>query len=118
MKTIIAGGRDYRLKAEDYLFLSRLTPPPDEVVSGACPTGADFDGERWAKAEGIPIKQFPADWSAHGRAAGPLRNKQMAEYAKGGRCVLFPGGRGTDSMFREAKAAGLFIHDRRSDVHC
>lgn len=26
-------------------------------------------------------KEFPADWKAHGKAAGPIRNKQMAEYA-------------------------------------
>lgn len=109
MKTIIAGGRDYRLTPEDFLFLGRLTPPPDEVVSGACPTGADFDGERWAKAKNIPVTRFPADWKTHGPSAGPKRNKQMAEYARGGRLVAFPGGRGTASMIREAKAAGLEI---------
>ncbi|GAA4139709.1 hypothetical protein GCM10022216_18100 [Sphingobacterium kyonggiense] len=34
----------------------------------------------FAQCNGIPIKQFPADWS-QGKKAGYLRNKQMAKYA-------------------------------------
>lgn len=34
-----------------------------------------------AAVNDLPVKQFPADWKTHGKAAGPIRNKQMAEYA-------------------------------------
>ena len=50
-----------------------------EVVSGGA-KGADALGERWAKERGIPVRQFPADWKKHGKAAGPLRNREMARY--------------------------------------
>lgn len=68
----------------DYEFLSEKVSlhkeSISEVVSGAA-RGADSLGELFAKENNIPVKQFPADWNAHGRAAGPIRNRQMAEYA-------------------------------------
>lgn len=58
------------------------------------------------------MKRFPADWKSHGRAAGPIRNEPMAEYADG--VALFPGGRGTASMKREAAKRGLRVFVFRS----
>lgn len=51
-----------------------------EVVSGVA-HGVDKLGERWAQAHKIPVKQFPAQWNKYGNAAGPIRNREMAEYA-------------------------------------
>jgi hypothetical protein len=73
--------------------------------------GADAGGERWAKKHGIPIKLFHADWTAYGRSAGPIRNRQMASYADA--VALFPGGRGTNDMAMAAVARGLKIFDWR-----
>jgi len=108
MKLIIAGGRNYRLSEEDRQELDRI--PISEVVSGGA-SGADADGELYAKDHCLPVTRFPADWRTHGKAAGPIRNRQMAEYADG--VALFPGGRGTASMFAEAKKAGIEIFDFR-----
>lgn len=131
MKLIIAGGRDYQLTDEDYalldeLRLSRFVAPIEEVVSG-CATGADECGEAWAKLRGIPVQHFRADWKdlSHSDArirtrrdgtkydaeAGPRRNRAMAAYADA--VALFPGGDGTASMYRAAKAAGITIYDYR-----
>lgn len=104
LAVVVAGGRDYRMTAADEAWLDTL--PIREVVSGGA-TGADAGGESWARKRGIPVKRFPADWNAHGRAAGPIRNRQMAEYADA--VALLPGGRGTDSMRREAERRGLQI---------
>lgn len=52
-----------------------------EVVSGACPTGADRCGEQWAGARNLRVKRFPADWEKHGKRAGFIRNREMASYA-------------------------------------
>jgi len=112
MKLIIAGGRNYILNLGDLLKLQSLFE--DEgvtaVVSGGC-KGADECGERWALSNGIPVDVFDADWTRYGNYAGPLRNKKMARYADA--VVLFPGGRGTESMHREAKTYGLKIYDWR-----
>lgn len=105
MKTIIAGGRDYQMTAEDLRFLDTLTIT--EVVCGGA-TGADEGGRDWAVWKGIPVKHFPADWPRHGRAAGPIRNRQMAEYAD--QLVIFPGGRGSANMLKTARELGLAIY--------
>lgn len=53
------------------------------VLSG-CAKGADALGIQWANEHGIPIMRFPADWDTYGKAAGPIRNKEMVMTAKKG----------------------------------
>ena len=101
-RLIIAGGRGYNLTEKDGEILNKLGTVL-EVVSGGC-RGVDRDGEKWAKANGIPIKRFNANW-ALGPKAGPLRNAEMAEYATA--AILFPGGKGTKSMEEIARLADL-----------
>ena len=112
MKLIIAGGRDYKFTVDDFLRLGKLHREHGitEVISGKA-KGADWYGEYWAYENQIPVKPFPADWKAHGKAAGPMRNQAMASYADA--VALFPGGKGTDSMYRIAKATGIEIFDFR-----
>lgn len=110
MKLIIAGGRDYQFNDSDYEKLNRIHEKHrvTEVVSGGA-TGADRCGEVWADAQNIKITRFPADWNKHGKAAGPIRNKQMADYAQA--LVTFAGGRGTRNMIKQAKENMLMIFD-------
>lgn len=117
MKTIIAGGRNYQFTSADEEFLDSIMDTITEVVEGGAP-GADRCARNWAIKRGIPFRTFNADWDKYGNAAGPIRNRQMAEYAfaNGGQCVLFPGGKGTDSMYNEAWEADLVIHDRRKHM--
>lgn len=114
MKLIIAGGRDYTRRRADALLIKSLWKAGlvDEIVSG-CAAGADAYGEIAALMLGVPMQKFPADWDTHGKAAGPIRNREMAEYADA--VVLLPGGRGTESMYQEAKRAGLIIFDLRAE---
>jgi hypothetical protein len=111
MKLIIAGGRRYQFTADDVRRLNDLLGQVDEVITGGS-SGADECGEHWARSFGIPVRRFSAAWRTHGRAAGPIRNRDMAEYADA--VALFPGGRGTASMHREAILAGLRIFDFRN----
>lgn len=67
------------------------------IVSGSCPTGADFLAEAWAASRGVPVERYPADWSL-GKSAGPARNEEMAA-TRPDLAMAFPGGRGTDDMF-------------------
>ncbi len=115
-RIIVAGGRDF----DNYILLSetldvvleRYTLSEVSIVSGCC-RGTDALGERYAKEHGIPVVRFPADWLEYGKAAGPIRNRKMAEYASEGEGVLvaFWDGRsrGTASMIRLAEKAGLHI---------
>ena len=108
-RLIIAGGRNYGLTSKDYDSLDSLLPI-GEVLSGGA-NGADSYGEDWAWLNNIPVERFLPDWETHGKAAGPIRNREMAEYATA--VALFPGGRGTESMRHEAVKAGIEIFDYR-----
>jgi hypothetical protein len=109
MRLIIAGGRDYRLTAADRDFLDSLDDVEMVIVGGA--RGTDDDGHMWAVDQNVPVLVLKADWERHGKAAGPIRNRQMADCADA--VVLFPGGKGTESMAAEAEKACLTIFDRR-----
>lgn len=110
-KVIIAGTRtfdDYEaLKAYADYKLGQIKEDI-EIISGGA-TGADALGERYAKEKGYTIKRFPADWNRYGRKAGPLRNKQMADYADA--VIIFWDGssRGTKNMLEIAREQGLKI---------
>ena len=117
-RVIIAGGRDF----DDNDFLMEVMAdlyegvfdPKIEVVSGGA-TGADTLGAEWAAIWSLPVRTFPADWEAYGKAAGPVRNQQMAEYADV--LVAFWDGksRGTRSMIQIALNEGLEVHVYRYD---
>jgi hypothetical protein len=115
MIVIIAGGRDYKLdlKGLGWLNLFNNQFRVQGVVSGGA-TGADREGERWAYHQKIPVKIFPADWSQHGSAAGPIRNQQMADFLllyHRRAVLLFPGGRGTQSMRNIARKSGIDVYE-------
>lgn len=107
-KIIVCGGRNFRPSAVDAFWLGYWLKHfgAKSVVSGGAP-GADAMGERFAEVMGLPVKRFPPDWAKHGKAAGPIRNRQMADYADA--VIAFPGGKGTESMLQIAKEAGLEI---------
>lgn len=109
MKVIIAGGRDF----DDYGFLKEsvigLKINISEVVSGKA-KGADALGEQFAEESNIPVNSFPANWGKHGRSAGPMRNKEMADYADV--LIAFWDGKskGTKSMIEIAKTCELDVY--------
>lgn len=116
-RVIIAGGRDFR----DYDLLAKtmnhlLSNVSDEitVVCGKA-RGTDTLGEQYAKEHGYPVQYFPADWNRYGKAAGYLRNTEMAQNADA--LVAFWDGMslGTRHMIEIAKAHGLKVRVKRYD---
>ncbi|MFD1292366.1 SLOG family protein [Lutibacter holmesii] len=111
MKLIIAGTRTFtnyqKLKQACDHFLQDQNNI--EIVSGAYYRGADKLGEQYAKERGYKLTQFPADWDTFGRAAGPKRNQQMANYADA--LIVFWDGksRGAKHMIELAKRNHLKV---------
>lgn len=108
MRTIIAGSRtlnDYRIVAQ---AMSEFAEEVTEVVSG-CASGVDQLGEQWAKNHPVRLARFPADWEKYGKSAGPIRNRQMAEYADALVAIWDGKSRGTKNMIEEAKKRGLIV---------
>jgi hypothetical protein len=52
---------------------------------------------------------FPADWGAHGKAAGHIRNTQMLVEARPALVVAFPGGAGTRNMIIQSLERGVAV---------
>ena len=76
-----------------------------EIVSGGA-SGVDAMAERFANENGIAVKVYNADWKKYGRGAGPVRNKEMAEYVgeKGALIVFWDHkSKGTGSMNKLAE---------------
>lgn len=111
MKVIVAGSRTIRDKSEVERAILESGFKIAELVSGEA-RGVDQLGVRWAEEHGVPIRRFPADWNGEGKAAGPLRNKQMARYADALVLVWDGQSAGSKSMRREAEAASLRIFER------
>jgi predicted Rossmann fold nucleotide-binding protein DprA/Smf involved in DNA uptake len=96
MKVIIAGSRDikdakkifkvldkYRKEVGDFMVISGLAKGPDSI------------GRQWAIEKKLPHKDFCAKWDKYGRAAGPIRNKEMAKFAD--RLIVFWDGKSKGS---------------------
>jgi hypothetical protein len=81
---------------------------PKVIIHGAA-SGADTLAKKWARGNRCPDEAYYADWKAHGRAAGPIRNRLMIEEGKPDLVIAFPGGRGTENMKKQARAAGIEV---------
>jgi hypothetical protein len=109
MRTIIAGSRYFT----DMPTLEKAIEDSGfditEVVCG-CARGVDTLGKEWAENYGVQVALFPADWQKFGKAAGPIRNQEMAEYGDSLILLWNPeSSRGSRSMLREAKKLNLDI---------
>lgn len=109
-RVIVCGGRDYsdadRMAAVMDRYRTRFGI--SVLIEGGA-TGADSLAREWAHKSGILVATFPADWEAHGPAAGPIRNAFMLESGEPDAVVAFPGGRGTADMVAKAEAAGVKV---------
>lgn len=125
MEAIICGGRDYTLTVGDAKWLDGLQAQHGItfVIEGGCrrkdyrgddlPT-ADLGAKRWAWSRGIPVATVDANWSAHGKAAGPIRNGWMLALLHPGDIVIaLPGGRGTADMIEQAEKEGFKVERRK-----
>lgn len=125
MKLIIAGSRTITLSPEaiiDFLRIYKIKPL--EIVSGEA-KGIDESGKNFYYSEkkasfgcnGLNhervsfLKGFPADWNTHGKAAGPIRNRQMAEYADALLLIWDGKSRGSANMKKEMEKLGKPIYE-------
>lgn len=112
MRVIIAGGRDY----DNYDgLLEAINEAQYEISTVVCggATGVDALGERYAREMNKPLDIYKADWKAHGRGAGPVRNRKMAENADALIAVWDGRSRGTKHMIETATSKGLLVYVKR-----
>lgn len=108
MRIGVTGGRDYD-SWHTVMHALRQMPADAVLVHGAA-TGADSLCAEWWEMQDRSTEAHPADWDAHGKAAGPLRNQEMVDSGLD-LLLVFPGGRGTADMRQRAVSAGIRILD-------
>lgn len=104
-RVLVCGGRDFMDQARAFAVLDHYHAESggfSVIIRGAA-RGADTLAGEWAVSRGVPVLAFPADWDAHGRAAGHIRNAEMIGEGKPTVVIAFPGGRGTANMVMQAR---------------
>lgn len=128
MRVLVCGGRDYdnQLRVSETLDALcdefSLWGAPDRegnrlpdagrlaIIHGGA-RGADALADRWAVSNWVTSVAVEANWSAFGKAAGPIRNQSMIDSYMPDLVLAFPGGRGTADMIRRAKEAGIEVRE-------
>jgi hypothetical protein len=105
---IVCGGREFN----DYNLIestmARELLPGTVVVTGGA-RGADYNADLAANRLGFQRVIFPANWTQHGKGAGPRRNMMMLSLMKPDLVLAFPGGTGTAHMVRIARESGVRV---------
>jgi hypothetical protein len=110
MRVLVCGGRNFNdpLTLGSWLGGIHKDHGISLLIHGGA-SGADRMAGEFAKWQGIPVQEYPADWAKHGKAAGPIRNRQMLDEGKPDLVIAFPGGRGTANMIDQARTSGVRV---------
>lgn len=115
MRVLVCGSRDWTDPTPIHAILAGYAtrPEPTVVIDGHA-GGADAIAYAAAVDLGLGTERYPADWAAHGRAAGPTRNTRMLVEGLPDVVWAFKDGfdhslarGGTEDMVKQAKKAGL-----------
>jgi hypothetical protein len=95
---LVCGSREWTDRETIRAWLRKL-PRGVEIVhgdngvvdrkTGRVTRGADKISGEVARELGFVVRAHPADWKAHGKAAGPLRNQAMLDTERPARVVAF-----------------------------
>jgi len=111
MKLLICGSRNWTSWSLIQNFLDKFKAQHGqfELIHGDC-RGADKMGAYLANKMNMKVTAFPADWNTHGKAAGPIRNKQMID-DKPDYVVAFKGHTsvGTKNLINIARSANIKV---------
>lgn len=127
-RVLVCGGRDYADRARLFAVLDHYHAESGGfavVIHGAAP-GADSLADEWARLRGVPVEAYPAAWDdlsavpcvprrrrdgvPYNAAAGGIRNERMLREGRPDVVLVFPGGRGTEDMYRRAMFVLDFEH--------
>ena len=116
MRILVCGGRDFVPSNSDIAFLRHYLTKPGVVLIHGDYRGADRWADEFAKSLGLTPIPFHADWTKHGKRAGPIRNQRMLDEGKPDLVLAFPGGSGTQDMIERAEKAGVDVIEVGKDL--
>ena len=113
MRVLICGSRDWDDGGCEERAIAEFVAGLGDnavVIHGDAP-GADTTAGRRAEERGLVVEAYPAAWHKYGKAAGPIRNRQMLVEGKPDFMVAFVRDlattRGTKDMLLQAWKAEL-----------
>ncbi|WP_436493414.1 SLOG family protein [Actinokineospora sp. HUAS TT18] len=116
-RVLITGSRTWTHTGAIRAALAAVWAPDVVLVTGGCPRGADFLAEQcWTRWGGV-VERHPADWAAHGRAAGFRRNQHMVDLGADV-CLAFihECSRCATHCVEAARRAGIPVRLQREDT--
>lgn len=112
MRVIVCGSRrwpaSYMPELRKRIRERLIALPLDTIIIHGSARGVDETANREARILGLAIEAHPANWAEYGDAAGPIRNREMAD-AGADLCIAFWNGNstGTRGMLEEAEKRGI-----------
>lgn len=91
------------------------------IIHGACPRGADYLADIFARNElNCKVITYPADWKKYGKRAGMLRNLYMVEKSSADMGLFFirNNSDGTTGCLKAARNFGLSADPFRYEDEC
>ena len=121
-RVLVCGGRNYNDKQRSFRILDKaleaatLAERPFVLIHGGA-KGADSLAGLWAsmRKDSVEERVYPADWSTHGRGAGPIRNQKMLTNESPHVIIAFEGGKGTAHMVSIGKKAGVPVYEVKNE---
>lgn len=113
MKLLVCGSRSF----DNYEALSYALDaiPVTEIIHGGA-KGADTLAAQYAQRRHIPATVVKPDWTRHGKAAGPIRNRQMVDMCSEVLAFWDGKSRGTKSTIDYARKAGKRVRIMSTDT--
>jgi hypothetical protein len=110
MKILICGDRNW---CNEELVREQLAKlPPETIIIEGEAKGADTLARRIAEELGLEVRKYPAKWQTYGKAAGPIRNREMLK--ENPELVMafhddIQNSKGTKDMVTIAQKAGITV---------
>ncbi len=111
MRVLVCGDREWTGYVAITKRLCLLDQSDTTIIHGAC-RGADKIAGIVAERLNMDAEAYPAQWTKHGRAAGPIRNQQMLDTGIDLVLAFHPDldkSKGTADMIRRATEAGIEV---------
>jgi hypothetical protein len=108
LRVVVTGDRNWTDR-ERVRRVFDLIQGPVQLIHGDC-QGLDKIAGQIGQEKGWNVIAMPAEWSKHGKAAGPIRNRQMLDLQP--QCVIWfhdnlAESRGTADMIRATQERGI-----------
>ncbi len=120
MRLIVSGSRNTQHRSAmaqvkaGYASCLKLFPAATTLLQGGA-RGIDAAAKAFFSNLGIPVEDYAADWNRFGKAAGPRRNRHMAERGELLLAIWSGDSPGTHSMINEARKKQLPVVVTRPD---